>query len=162
MTASTENQGLPSARPVELTPNVTLQPALSRRGQGPALMLIRPSCYSECKKNNSSLDPEPLQKWAEESFVVAQVTLDSTAAGDPAAIGTMVQTAKEGLTTLPERTSKDQCGVISGFSVRILPSKAMCLTGTSLRFNDRLCSWFLTRPGGCFGPRSDAHGYRVF
>lgn len=112
MSTSTESQGLPSARPVELKPNVTLQTPLSRCGQGPALILIRPSCYSDCQKQNASLDPEPLQKWAEESFAVVEITLDSTAGGDLAAMRDMIQAAKDGLTTLPQCTGKDRYGVI--------------------------------------------------
>lgn len=114
MSSSTESQGLPSAKQVELKPNVTLQPPLSRCGQGPALILIRPSCYSECQKQNTNLDPEPLQKWAEESFAVAQVTIDSTDRGDSAAIRDMIQAAKDGLTALPECTGKDEYGIIRG------------------------------------------------
>lgn len=116
MQTSAGKQTLPSARPVELRPNVTLQPPLSRCGQGPALILIRPSCYSDCQKHNASLDPEPLQKWAEESFAVAQVTLDSTAGADLAEIRDMFQRAKDGLIALPECTDKDGYGMIGEIS----------------------------------------------
>ncbi|CAG8013783.1 unnamed protein product [Penicillium salamii] len=59
---------------------LTIQPPLSRCGQGPALIIVRPSCYATCQQHNDSLDPEPLKKWAEESFTVAQLTLDQSVA----------------------------------------------------------------------------------
>ncbi|CAG8412075.1 unnamed protein product [Penicillium salamii] len=59
---------------------LTIQPPLSRCGQGPALIIVRPSCYATCQQHNNSLDPEPLKKWAEESFTVAQLTLDQSIA----------------------------------------------------------------------------------
>ena len=71
------NSNLPPA-PVDLSPYVTLQPPLSRCGHGPGLILIRPLCFATCQQQNKTLDPEPLKKWAEESFTVAQITFDST------------------------------------------------------------------------------------
>ncbi|CAG7928448.1 unnamed protein product [Penicillium olsonii] len=59
-------------------PDLTIQEPLSRCGQGPALIIIRPRCYASCQQHNNSLDPEPLKKWAEESFTVAQLTLDQS------------------------------------------------------------------------------------
>lgn len=115
MSSSTESQGLPSAKPVELQPDVILQPPLSRCGQGPALILIRPSCYSDCQEQNKSLDPEPLQKWAEESFAVAQVTINPPDSGDPVAMRNMIWAAKNGLAALPECTNKEEYGIIGGF-----------------------------------------------
>lgn len=70
---------LPSAKPVQIGSNVVLQPPLSRRGKGPALLIITPGEYTGCDGNDlkKTLDPEPLQKWAEEGFAVAEVKVGS-------------------------------------------------------------------------------------
>lgn len=54
---------LPSAQPITLSVNATLQPPLSRRGHGPGLILLTESSSDSFK--NETLDPLPLQKWAE-------------------------------------------------------------------------------------------------
>ncbi|KKK15204.1 hypothetical protein ARAM_002023 [Aspergillus rambellii] len=79
---------------LKVGPNVVLQPPLSRCRRGPGLLIVRPSLYVDCPKNNKSLDPEPLQKWAEESFAVAQATFD------------------EALTSLPDCDKKDRFGLL--------------------------------------------------
>jgi carboxymethylenebutenolidase len=70
---------LPSGKPVHLGPNVVLQPPLSRRRKGPALLIITPSEYTGRDANDlkKTLDPEPLQKWAEEGFAVVEVKVGS-------------------------------------------------------------------------------------
>lgn len=97
-----ETAQLPSANPVELAVNATLQPPLSRCGHGPGLILLRPACYAGCQQDNKSLDPEPLQKWAEESFAVVQITIDVQSSKDLATLLALIKTAKDGLTALPE------------------------------------------------------------
>jgi carboxymethylenebutenolidase len=101
---------LPSAKPVQLAPNVILQPPLSRRGKGPALLIITPSEYTgRDAKDVKILDPEPLQKWAEEGFAVVEVK-----------VGSGFQTFLDGCETgiaalkaLPECTFEGKLGVIS-------------------------------------------------
>ncbi|CAP97346.1 Pc22g00580 [Penicillium rubens Wisconsin 54-1255] len=83
---------------VDLSPNVTIQPPLSRCGHGPGLILIRPLCYATCQQQNKTLDPEPLKKWAEESFIVAQITLDEKSAIDISSLRELLQEAERGLT----------------------------------------------------------------
>lgn len=70
---------LPSAKPVQLGPSIVLHPPLSRRGEGPALLIITPSEYTGRNANDlkETLDPEPLQKWAEEGFAVVEVKVGS-------------------------------------------------------------------------------------
>jgi carboxymethylenebutenolidase len=69
-----ESLPLPSAPVIQATPSVTIQPPLSRAGKGPGLIiLIDQECAT--KASTESIDPPPLQKWAEESFVVAQIDL---------------------------------------------------------------------------------------
>lgn len=61
--------------PASLAPNVRLQLPLSRRGKGPGLLIFVPDQGRRASKSTKTLEPEPLQKWAEEGFVVIEVTL---------------------------------------------------------------------------------------
>ncbi|KAL1603941.1 hypothetical protein SLS60_005533 [Paraconiothyrium brasiliense] len=63
---------IPSAPPQKLSPHLTLQPPLSRRGFGPGLVLVVDH-YAQLEVSEKSLDPPPLQKWAEEGFAVVQI-----------------------------------------------------------------------------------------
>lgn len=67
-----EGLNIPSAPPQQLSPHLTLQPPLSRRGSGPGLILIVDH-YASLETSEKSLDPPPLQKWAEEGFAVVQL-----------------------------------------------------------------------------------------
>ncbi|KAI9368133.1 hypothetical protein BJX61DRAFT_240670 [Aspergillus egyptiacus] len=107
---------LPSAPAVEVGPNIVLQPPLSRCGHGPGLLLIRPSTYADCQRDNSSLDPEPLQKWAEESFAVAQITLNTQSC---ASLPSLVRNASKALASLEECNVRDKFGLL-GMSVNII------------------------------------------
>lgn len=60
--------------PRKISPHLTLQPPLSRRGRGPGLILVLDH-YARIGKSDKHLDPPPLQKWAEEGFAVAQVSM---------------------------------------------------------------------------------------
>jgi len=70
---------LPSAPPILVSENVVLQPPLTRRGGlGPILILLLPpkSTYAQRDPTTEKpLDPEPVQKWAEEGFSVIGVTV---------------------------------------------------------------------------------------
>ncbi|KAE8152845.1 hypothetical protein BDV25DRAFT_127708 [Aspergillus avenaceus] len=59
----------------QILEDILLQPPLSRCGRGPGLVIIRPVGYAEYQRGNTSLDPEPVLKWAEESYAVVQVSL---------------------------------------------------------------------------------------
>ncbi|KAF2442265.1 NTF2-like protein [Karstenula rhodostoma CBS 690.94] len=63
---------IPSAPAQHLSPHLTLQPPLSRRGSGPGLILVVDH-YAQLEVSEKSLDPPPLQKWAEEGFAVVQI-----------------------------------------------------------------------------------------
>lgn len=113
MLTNTEPGEISPAHSVGHNVRVVLQPPLSRCGQGPPLILIRPSRYSHCQQHNASLDPEPVKKWAEESFAVAQVTFDASAESDAAEVGRLIRTTKDGLTAAKTCTGKGQYGLIS-------------------------------------------------
>jgi len=60
---------VPSAEPVDPMPNVQLQPPLSRRGEGPGLVLVVPAPPKEDEEKDEErgmgrevLDPPPLRK----------------------------------------------------------------------------------------------------
>lgn len=97
---------------VELSSQVTIQPPLSRCGHGPGLILIRPLCYATCQQRNKTLDPEPLKKWAEESFTVAQITMDGQSGIERASVEDLIHDAEDGLSERPECDSKGKIGLI--------------------------------------------------
>ncbi|KAG5654640.1 hypothetical protein H0H81_009888 [Sphagnurus paluster] len=74
--ASEQPVALPSAPPLFLSEFEVLQPPLSRRGTGPGIILILPPPEDLNLRTEGvkPLDPEPVQKWAEEGFAVAGVT----------------------------------------------------------------------------------------
>lgn len=67
---------LPSAPLITLNPNAVLQPPLTRRGHGPGLIafLPAPCTVNGTQRPEKTLDPEPVQKWAEEGFAVVGLT----------------------------------------------------------------------------------------
>jgi len=74
-----QDVALPSAPLITLSENVVLQPPLTRRGTGPGLITFLPSSSFAARTGKKPLDPEPVQKWAEEGFAVLGVT--STGSG---------------------------------------------------------------------------------
>ena len=101
-----------SSAPVNLSPYVTIHPPLSRCGHGPGLILIRPVCYVTCQQQNKTLDPEPLKKWAEESFTVAQITVDEKSGINISSLWELLQEAECGLAERPECDTKEKVGLI--------------------------------------------------
>ncbi|KAF5393980.1 hypothetical protein D9757_000337 [Collybiopsis confluens] len=67
---------LPSAPLVALSSNAYLQPPLTRRGSGPGMILFLPPVSAYNPNIATTLDPEPIQKWAEEGFAVFGITGD--------------------------------------------------------------------------------------
>ncbi|KAJ5656079.1 hypothetical protein N7507_008029 [Penicillium longicatenatum] len=64
---------LPNAQPVKLAQNLTVQAPLSRKGHGPGILIVRSSVSPDQRNTEKTLDPEPLQKWAEEGFVCVEI-----------------------------------------------------------------------------------------
>ncbi|CAN9353954.1 unnamed protein product [Alternaria alternata] len=62
---SSSSQRAPPPLPRTISPSITLQPPLSRRGKGPGLVLVLDH-YAAREAKDGCLDPPPLQKWAEE------------------------------------------------------------------------------------------------
>ena len=77
---SSSSQRAPPPLPRTISPSITLQPPLSRRGKGPGLVLVLDH-YAAREAKDGCLDPPPLQKWAEEGFAVVQVCFGSDCDG---------------------------------------------------------------------------------
>ncbi|KII89325.1 hypothetical protein PLICRDRAFT_160653 [Plicaturopsis crispa FD-325 SS-3] len=97
---------LPSAPLVQLCTGVTLQPPLSRRGKGPGLICFLPA--SPSGPGAHTLDPAPVQKWAEEGFAV--VGIDSSV--DKRDVADAITTAIEELQKRDDVDVKDKFGVL--------------------------------------------------
>ncbi|KAJ5549611.1 hypothetical protein N7513_006845 [Penicillium frequentans] len=106
----TDSTLLPSAKAIVFGP-IIIQPPLTRYGSGPGLFILRPAAFVDCQGQNQTLDPEPLQKWAEEGFSVAQVTLD-VQNSNTEAIASLVSQARQHLFDLQECTSDTSFGLI--------------------------------------------------
>ena len=100
---------LPSAPLVTLGPNVVLQPPLSRRGHGPGLIAFLPSLdtHAEDDTRRKPLDPEPVQKWAEEGFAVVGI-----ACGSNSNVKTALNVAVAALVKLDKVDIKDKVGIL--------------------------------------------------
>ncbi|KAJ5260870.1 hypothetical protein N7524_008503 [Penicillium chrysogenum] len=119
-----------SSAQVDLSPHVTIQPPLSRCGHGPGLILIRPLCYATCQQQNKTLDPEPLKKWAEESFTVVQISVDEKSAIDISPLRELLQEAERGLTKRLECDTKEKVGlIVYGSKADYAPQFEDCLQG---------------------------------
>ncbi|KAJ5621619.1 hypothetical protein N7528_006402 [Penicillium herquei] len=121
----TDTSGLPSAKPVPLGPHIVIQPPLTRLGSGPGLLILRPACFAEYQNKNETLDPEPLQKWAEEGFAVAQITIDASSTSET--IHELSSQAKQHLLDLPQCTSNNFGLIVYGSKADYgeLPDKAL-------------------------------------
>ncbi|KAK8075418.1 hypothetical protein PG997_010081 [Apiospora hydei] len=79
MSSSTNPEKTPVPRPsapsIVVSPTLTLQPPLTRRGHGPGLVLLVDPSLDLSNRHDKTLDPPPLQKWAEEGYAVAQLKL---------------------------------------------------------------------------------------
>ncbi|GAA5985669.1 hypothetical protein JCM11641_001468 [Rhodosporidiobolus odoratus] len=107
---------LPSAETIHLAPNVQLQPPLTRCGKGPGLLIVVPSLCSAADVNlaevneanlpetisSKSLDPPPLQKWAEEGYCVLQLEYKAESEVNEAEWG-IEKVLEEGVETLKGR-----------------------------------------------------------
>ncbi|CZT10555.1 uncharacterized protein RAG0_14990 [Rhynchosporium agropyri] len=101
-----------SNKPISLGSTNLFQTPLTRTGHGPGLLLIVPHDYQAPISGdlNKTLDPDPLRKWAEEGFAVAEVRLSArakTAVED-------LQQAVKALLFFPRPTSRRLWEYLSG------------------------------------------------
>lgn len=103
---------LPSAPLQSLAEGITFQPPLSRRGHGPGLIAFLPpssSFVGSGGHGHKHLDPEPVQKWAEEGYGVVGV---SGIAASEQAISQALTLALRCLTESDFIDIKDKFGVL--------------------------------------------------
>ncbi|OAA41790.1 hypothetical protein NOR_05298 [Metarhizium rileyi] len=121
---------LPSAPLLQLSAQSVLQPPLSRRGTGPGLILLLPGQIEPSKREKKPLDPEPVQKWAEEGFAVVAITAPT------APIQDVITDAVEALKAHGTVDVKDRIGIISyglaqeAFHAQ-LPPEVVCIASFS-------------------------------
>ena len=85
---------LPSALSQRLTRDITIQPPLSRLGRGPGLVLFVDSTI-DTGTPSESLDPPPLQKWAEEGYAVAQIDISRSSTAYEQTLKVAISALKE-------------------------------------------------------------------
>lgn len=90
-----------------MSPSITIQPPLSRRGHGPGLIILVEAGLN-LAKHDKILDPPPAQKWAEEGYAVAQVVVAPGLANIPNDITLAIARLK----ALESCDDKDKFGVI--------------------------------------------------
>ncbi|THY68448.1 hypothetical protein D6C97_00198 [Aureobasidium pullulans] len=113
---------LPSAPVINVSPLVVIQPPLSRIGKGPALIILIDQ-ESASNPTADSIDPPPLQKWAEESFVVARIDLSKLPTKDfEATLSNTIDAVKQ----LPEYDGNQKIGLIA-YLVACSPEIVMSL-----------------------------------
>ncbi|KAK3937015.1 hypothetical protein QBC46DRAFT_393808 [Diplogelasinospora grovesii] len=98
---------LPNAPCIQVTSEITIQPPLSRRGTGPGLILIVAN-HLDLNHHAKTLDPPPIQKWAEEGYAVSQICLGETAANLPEQLDTALRELKK----LPSCSPVDKVGLV--------------------------------------------------
>lgn len=110
---------LPAASLLTIAPNVAVQPPLSRRGSGPGLVLVVDNGLP-LGHSDTTLDPPPLLKWAEEGYAVAQITLNA----DTSAFGNDLQRAIDALASLDACSQRGKYGLIAYIPLPISAEEA--------------------------------------
>lgn len=101
---------LPSSPLITLSSNAYLQPPLTRRGTGPGMIAFLPPSSAYKPNIENTLDPEPVQKWAEEGFAVVGVT-----SGEGWSIEEALTKGVEALLSLEELDTRDKFAVYGEF-----------------------------------------------
>ena len=115
---SSENEQaplLPSAPLITVSSDLVIQPPLTGRGSGPGVILLLqdPSFLGASPVGmRRPLDPEPVQKWAEEGFSVAAVTLSPSSIFDQTSAISVLKRAIDGLLQVRELDTRDKFAVI--------------------------------------------------
>ncbi|KAJ3809407.1 NTF2-like protein [Lentinula aff. lateritia] len=97
---------LPSSPLITLSNNAYLQPPLTRRGTGPGMIAFLPPSSAYKPNIGKPLDPEPVQKWAEEGFAVVGVT-----SGEGWSIEEALTKGVDALLSLEELDTRDKFAV---------------------------------------------------
>lgn len=102
---------LPNPPTARISDRAVLQPPLSRRGTGPGLIVIVPDSSANSSGDDSEkpLDPEPVQKWAEEGFAIAGISVPSDGDAD---LLDEVAACVDALRNHPSVDTKDKIGLL--------------------------------------------------
>jgi carboxymethylenebutenolidase len=120
---------LPSAKAIPINDAITLQPPLTRRGTGPGLLLLVPGSL-DLNGHEKTLDPPPLQKWAEEGYAVAQIISDND-------IKSSISKAIEELGNLQECESTSKIGLICRLKTSSVSSRSLMKGSVQLSLGQR-------------------------
>lgn len=132
---------LPSAPAVELSPTLTLQPPLSRRGRGPGIVIVV-SDEADIKNNTNptkTLDPVPIQKWAEEGYVVAQLKKPSANASSWK-FEEDLKSAIDALKSHETCTEKSKFAAVGAYMTSDLPNSSAHFTNANSKCTPRKAS----------------------
>ncbi|KAK9366111.1 hypothetical protein V1509DRAFT_630915 [Lipomyces kononenkoae] len=103
---------LPCSPVSQLAQNAVVQPPLTRRGHGPGLVIIIPEAYCDIS-TEETLDPHPLQKWAEEGFAVVQVIFGTEPTSSNSWNASQaLEMGVAALRSLPECDDKDRFAIL--------------------------------------------------
>ena len=108
---------LPNAALIQISPNIVLQPPLSRRGTGPGIIIFLPDPAHIVLADQSTskpLDPDPITKWAEESFAVIAITCS-----DEASVAQALKEALEALQALKQVEIKQKFAVVGKYQADV-------------------------------------------
>ena len=109
-------EDLPNAPRIDLHPNLSLQPPLSRRGHGPGLILIDPGYdlpdFPSAEAPSTTLDPAPQYKWAEEGYAVLRIQSRKVAKEGDLPLESAWSTGLSRLNELPECDTQDKFVVL--------------------------------------------------
>ncbi|KAK3389761.1 hypothetical protein B0H63DRAFT_103742 [Podospora didyma] len=99
---------LPTASPIHVAADISVQTPLSRRGTGPGLILVVADDI-DLSTHSKTLDPPPLRKWAEEGYAVGQILLGTS---DVSALSGKIGVTLAELERLDGCDSVDKVGII--------------------------------------------------
>jgi carboxymethylenebutenolidase len=120
---------LPSAKQIPINDAITLQPPLSRRGTGPGLLILVPGSV-DLNGHEKTLDPPPLQKWAEEGYAVAQIISNSD-------IKSSISKAIKELSDLQECEPISKIGLICRLKTSSVSSRSLIEGSVQLSLGQR-------------------------
>lgn len=119
---------LPSAPLIVLAANTVLQPPLTHRSTGPGLIAFLPppsaleSAHSSGEPKPKPIDPEPVQKWAEEGFAVVGATIGGELDGGEAwSVKDVLEKGVDALLVRQELDTKDKFAVLGMLCASFTP-----------------------------------------
>jgi len=110
---------IPSPEHTVVLPGVTLLRPLSRRGEGPGIIILTEN-YGERSLAIEDGVPAPLVKWAEEGYTVVEIHQDALMDGNA---NNAIKLAIEALTHCEKCEPKDKIGLVGRSSPPLSPAR---------------------------------------